>query len=682
RMLAMEPGERYPGMIGVLAAIRFADTAIPDEHATFTAPEEDDNVTELGTRDTGMPRTAQSYLPRHSSSISRRAVITGLGGIVVAGAAGGVLLALRRQAGGASRSTSTATDRPSPTNPITVDQNVILTPTAKPSPTIPITVNQNVILTPTAGTNPLVPTEETSSTSGLATDQTLKINSIVEPNSFDFNKDLYCNGDASCFAMLAQFGPDLNVIPDIAEKWEANADASIWTFHLRDSKWSNGTTVTAGDYEWSWKRQLDPVTAAPYAGFLYDLKNAQDFNLGQNGLTKDDVGVSATDDQTLVVTLEGPRAYFPVLAAYVAAAPSFQPAVEKYGDRWTEAANIVCNGPFTLTDWKHNESYTLTKNDNYWNASTITLKQVNCPIVDTTSELAAYQNDEIDISLHGTLSNLTNVQSDATLKNEYHKYNLFGTWYLEPNVNMAPFDNKNVRLAMAHAIDRQTLVNNVLHGLGTVAYTQTPPGMPGYDTSTYDTYTSYDPEKAKSLLRGTPYEGGMNWPAITMTQRNNEGDAPAAVADSMIVMLRENLGMNIQHELGNPGDVYNRAFQGRVQLMWWRWYIDYPDPNNTMYLVWYSKFPSGERNTFSDQTFDNLVTQAVAEPNQQKRFQMYWQADQILIENGAAIFVYNPWNYMLVKSYVTNIPTDKSGNIVPNGNIYSHMSDHISITQH
>jgi len=517
----------------------------------------------------------------------------------------------------------------------------------------------------------------------LATDQTFKINNTYEPSSFDFNMDLYCNGDSSCFALLGQFDADLKVIPDIAEKWEANADASVWTFHLRsDSKWSDGTPVTAGDYEYSWKRQLDPATAASYAGFLYDLKNGQSFNLKKAGITAADVGIKATDDTTLVATLEGPRAYFPVLAAYTAAAPSFKAAVEKFGAKWTEAANIVCNGPFTLTEWKHNESYTLKKSNNYWNAKAVTLTTKQVPIIADTAEFTAYQNSEIDMSLHGSLGNLAKVLSDSTLSKEYNKYNLDGTWYLQPNVKMAPFDTKEVRLAMAHAIDRDTLVKSVLKGLGTSAYNIVPPGTPGFNPNKYESFTSYDPEKAMSLLKGTPYEGGKNWPKITMTQRNNEGDAPSSAGDAIIAMLAANLKMNIQHVLGDPKQVYNEAYQGTVQLMWWRWYIDYPDPNDDEYLVFYSKFPSGERNTFSDPTYDNLVTQAAGEPDQTKRFQMYWNADQILIENGAAIFVYNPWNYMLMKPWVTNMPKDANGNVVPDWNVFVRMGDQIKIAQH
>lgn len=516
----------------------------------------------------------------------------------------------------------------------------------------------------------------------LAEDQTFLINNTLEPHSFDFNKDLYCQGDTSVWALLGQFDANLKAVPDVAEKWEANDDASVWTFHFRDTKWSNGEPVTAGDFEYSFKRQLDPKTAAPYAGFLYDIKNGQDFNLGKGNFTIDDLGVKATDDKTLVVTMQGPRGYFPVLATYSAAAPSYQPAVEKFGDKWTEAENIVCNGPFTLTEWKHNESFTMTRNDNYWNASKVTLKTVKKPIIAQPAEFTAYQNSEIYVSLRGSLGNLGKVQGDAELSKEYFKYNLFGTWYLEPNVTMKPFDTKEVRLAMAHAIDRDTLVKSVLKGLGTVAYTMTPPGMPGYDPNTYDEYTKYDPDKAMSLLKGTPYEGGKNWPDIEMIQRNNEGDAPSTVGDAMVAMLKKNLGMDIKHVLGDPKDVYNRQYENKNQLIWWRWYIDYPDPNNTMYLVWYSQFPTGERNSYSNPDMDKALEDAAALSDQDARNKLYWKADEYMIQDGAGIFVYNPWNYALQKPFVLDMPKDKDGNYVPDWNVFARMTDFLKIGKH
>ena len=141
--------------------------------------------------------------------------------------------------------------------------------------------------------------------------------------SHDFNFDLYNQGDSNLFAGLGKFDPDLKSVPDMAERWESNADGSVWTFYMRKgAKWTNGDPVTAHDFEWSFKRQLDPKTNAPYAGFLYDLKNAEAFNKGDTTITRDSVGIKAQDDFTLVATMEGPRGYFPVLAAYTAALPA------------------------------------------------------------------------------------------------------------------------------------------------------------------------------------------------------------------------------------------------------------------------------------------------------------------------------------------------------------------------
>jgi len=167
-----------------------------------------------------------------------------------------------------------------------------------------------------------------------------------------------------------------------------------------------------------------------------------------------------------------------------------------------------------------------------------------------------------------------------------------------------------------------------------------------------------------------------------MTQRNNEGDAPVAVGDAMIAMLKQNLNMTIEHVLGDPKQVYNEQYQGKNQLIWWRWYIDYPDPNNTMYLVWYSQFPSGERNTYSNPQMDQLLTQAAAESDQTKRNAMYQQAQQMIIQDGAGIFVYNPWNYGLKKPYVADVPKDKDGNYVPDWNVFVRMTDRIKIAKH
>ncbi|HEY3099011.1 MAG TPA: peptide ABC transporter substrate-binding protein, partial [Methylomirabilota bacterium] len=298
-----------------------------------------------------------------------------------------------------------------------------------------------------------------------------------DPSSHDYNKDLYCAGTPQLWAGLMKFNVNFEAVPYVAEKVTPNKDGSVWTFTIRkDAKWSDGSAFTAKDFEWSWKRQLDPATAAPYASFLYDIKNGEAFNKKQ--LTDaSQVGARAKDDQTLEVTLEGPRGYFPVLAAYLAALPAHRPSVEKYGDKWTEAGNIVCNGPFVLETWDHNRVIVLRKNKHFFDAKDITLDKVTIPIIPIASGVLPYENNEIDLTRLQT-ADLKRLQSDPRTSKEVFRFPYPGTWYLLPQATKPPFDNLQVRRAVAHAIDRENVVR-VSQGFAIPAHAMIPPGFPG-----------------------------------------------------------------------------------------------------------------------------------------------------------------------------------------------------------
>ncbi|HZO28115.1 MAG TPA: peptide ABC transporter substrate-binding protein [Chloroflexota bacterium] len=510
----------------------------------------------------------------------------------------------------------------------------------------------------------------------------LRMNIEREPLHFDYNLDLYCQADQAVLGALLKFDPELKPVADMAEKWESNADGSVWTFTIRkDTKWSNGDPVTAMDFEWSFKRQLDPATKAPYAGFLYDLKNGEKFNKGQDGITADQVGIKATNETTLVATLEGPRGYFPALVAYHAAMPAHRPSVEKHGNKWTEAANGVWNGPYKLTEWEHDRHFVLEKNDNYWNAKNIKVNKVIRPIIGTQSNLLAYENDEIDWLDRAPIGELKRIQGDPKLSKEVITYSLTGTWYLVPHVEMAPFDNKQVRLAMAHAVDRETIVKSILQGIGQPAYTFNPPGFPGYNPNKYEELTKYDPKLAMEMLKGTPYEGGKNWPKITLTHRE-EGDGPKNAAATVIGMLKQNLGMPIEHVVGEPKETYERMYKGEIQLMWIRWYADYPDPNNMQWQVFYGGHTSGRRQVWKNADFDKLVNEARGVTDEKKRMQMYNDADKIMLEDGAAIFVYHPYNIGLLKPWIKGMPKNAAGDFVPKWNIFNRMYEFLEVEGH
>src|SRR5262245_44943554 len=232
-----------------------------------------------------------------------------------------------------------------------------------------------------------------------------------EPSSMDANRYLYGEGDWLIFAWLMKFDPNYQAIPWLAERYEMSPKGDVYTFYLRSGlKWSNGDAVTAHDFVWSYQRKLDPAVAADYVGFFYDVKNAEKINKGEiKDLTQ--LGVKAQDDLTLVFTLEGPRGYFPVLMAYAATAPSHRASVEKYGDKWTEPENIVCNGIFTLESWAHNKQFTLKKNPLCFDKDKITLQKVFRPIIAPQSQLLAYENNELDF-VEVPASDLKRIQQD------------------------------------------------------------------------------------------------------------------------------------------------------------------------------------------------------------------------------------------------------------------------------
>lgn len=198
---------------------------------------------------------------------------------------------------------------------------------------------------------------------------------------------------------LVKLDKDGKIVPGVAESWEKSEDGKTWTFKLRkDSKWSNGDTVTAKDFEYSWKRTLDPATASTYGFIMYDIVGAKDYNLG-NVDNADGVGIKALDDYTLQVELVRPVHYFDSLMFFKSFLPQNQKVVEQFGQEYgTDKDKMVYNGPFTLTEWKLEDIYTMSKNPNYWDASGVKIEKVNTKIVkDSNASLNLYEAGEIDI---------------------------------------------------------------------------------------------------------------------------------------------------------------------------------------------------------------------------------------------------------------------------------------------
>jgi ABC-type oligopeptide transport system substrate-binding subunit len=496
-----------------------------------------------------------------------------------------------------------------------------------------------------------------------------------DPASHDFNKDLYCGGVAELFAGLMKFNADFLAVPYVATKVTPNGDGSVWTFAIRkDSKWSDGSPCTARDFEYSWKRQLDPATAAPYASFLYDIKNGEAFNKKQV-TDASQVGVRAKDDWTLEVTLEGPRGYFPVLSAYLAALPGHRGAIEKHGDKWTEAANIVCNGFFTLESWEHNKQMVLKKNPHFFGAKEVTLDRVIIPIVPVASGALPYDNNELDLTALQT-ADLKRLQSDPKTAPQVFRYPFPGTWYLTPQVTKPPFDSVKVRRAVGHAIDRENVVK-VSQGFAIPAHSMIPPGFPGaIDDKKIRDIQRFDPKAALAMLKGTPYEGGRNWPKVTLSMRD-EGLGSKPLAEAVQAVLLEHLNLKTDLEVLEPRVFRERLWKQDLQLVWIRWFMDYPDPHNEYFDTFYGKKTTGKRQAWTNDAFDKELEAGRDTRDLKKRLAHYMKAEEILQTDAGYIPVAWVLRYAAAKPWVRGFEKNKAGERLVIGNIYVDMLAHL-----
>ncbi len=519
-----------------------------------------------------------------------------------------------------------------------------------------------------AGTPQLAPGEK------LARDQVLRIGGggyfAQDPLSHDFNKDIWCGGHPALFAGLVRFSADFLPVPHVASRLESNEDASVWTFYLRkDARWSNGAACTAHDFVWSWRRKLDPATGALHASFLYDIKNSRAFN---NGQIKDSalLGVHAKDDHTLVVTLEGPRAYFPVLTGYLVGLPAYRPAVEKHGDKWTLPPNIVSNGPFVLESWDHHRQFVLKRNPYYFDAQHVRLERVVVPIIPLASGFLPYENNEVDFTLVPP-GELTRALADPVLSKQVFRYPRPQTWYLTPQVTKPPFDNLRVRRAVSQAIDREA-VAKVAQGVAIPAHSMVPPGLPGHiEDSRIRDRQRFDPKAALAALRGTPFEAGRNWPPIALTMRE-QGEGAKPMAEAIQAMLHEHLNMKTELVVLERRVFLERLWKHDFQLIWHRWSIDYPDPHNEYFDTFYGNTTAGRRQAWVSDQFDRLLEAAQGERDHPKRMALYRKAEEILQSEVAYVPVTWGTPYAALKPWVRGVPRNRFGDLVIDTNLYYH----------
>ena len=433
---------------------------------------------------------------------------------------------------------------------------------------------------------------------------------------------------------LVELDEDLNPVPAAAESFETSEDGKTVTFVLRDDlKWTTGDPVTAGDFEYAWKRTVSPELGADYAYQFYGIAGAQDYNgcdpkKDDCAALADKMGVKAVDDKTLEVTLTTPQPWFTQQVAHHSFLAVNKAAVEKFGDKWTEPANIVTNGPFKLAKWEHNSAIDLVKDDNWRDADSVKVTRVNGRLInDPITAVQAFEAGEVDV-LYQALppSEISRLKETP----EYEQYPGLGNFYYAFNVENIP-DVKQ-RRAMSLAIPRQSIIDNIAQGGQRPSTGFTPKGMPGFDAINPDSPwlpAEPDVEQAKQLMSEVAN------PKTKITLYTNDSGANPDIAVAVQAGLKE---------IGITSTIKQQEFQQYLEFLGpppnkdvdvYRlgWIGDFVDAINFLEL-WTCE--SGNNSTnYCNKDYDALIEKARATPDNDARYEIYGQAEELLFgEDG------------------------------------------------
>ena len=428
--------------------------------------------------------------------------------------------------------------------------------------------------------------------------------------------------------------PDLKPEPGLAKSWDV-AGKTV-TLHLRDDvKWTDGTTVTADDVVWSWLRTISPQLGADYAYQFYGIQGASEYNSckpsasnQQCNSLKSKVGLTAPDATTVKITLTSPQPWFLQQLSHTSFIPVNKGAVDKWGDKWTAPGHNVSDGPFKLTSWKHDASLTLVKNPDWYDASRVKLDKVDLTIITegATAE-QSFNSGNVDVNETGWPPSDT-----PRIKNTpaYQQFPSLGIYYYGFNVKAIP--DVNQRKAMALAIDRKAIVDHITQTGQVPATAFSPEGIPGAKTiNSGSTFLS----PTANMDEANKYMAKVSNPVKSVNLIFNNAPGHKEIATAIQANWKE-LGLNVTLKqqdwpqflkfLGPPPDPSVGVYRNG-------WIADFPDDINFLSIF---QCGSGNNNTnWCSKPYDNLLKQATAEQDQEKRYDLYQKAEAMLTgKNG------------------------------------------------
>ena len=447
------------------------------------------------------------------------------------------------------------------------------------------------------------------------------------------------------FSGLVTLNTDLQIVPDIAERWDISDDGMVYTFHLLpEATFADGKPITAQDFVYSLNRAANPELASPVARtYLSDIVGVTEV---LDGDAAEISGVKAIDERTLEIAIDAPKAYFLAKLTYPTAFVVDKANVEAGGDTWTDSPNST--GPFILKEYKIGEHLILERNDNFYREPAY-IDQVVFNLAGGQA-MALYENDEIDITGVGILDLERLQDPNEPLSNELKVVPpRLSVSYIGFNVDQPPFDDVHFRRALNFAIDKELIANEVYSGLIVPAYGILPPGFPGYTEDIEG--LEYDEEAAKAELAMSKYADPETRPRIVLSVSGTGGDV--GIGTLVILEMWENtLGVEVEIQQVEWATYLQDLNQRKFQIFSLGWQADYPDPQDFLDILFHTESETNH-GAYSNSDVDVILEDARVERDGNKRVELYNKAEQIIIDDAAWVPLwYEGESHVLIKPHI------------------------------
>ncbi len=458
------------------------------------------------------------------------------------------------------------------------------------------------------------------------------------------------------FEGLTSEAPDGEIIPGAAERWDISDDLKTYTFYLRsNARWSNGDPVTANDFEYSLKRSVDPVTLSRYSPILYPIVNAEAVATGKS--PPETLGVKATDRLTLVIRLNAPTPYFLGLLTHSTTLPVHQPSVEAHGSQFSRAGNLISNAAYILDEWVVQSHIKLVRNSMYWDNANTTIDEVYYHAIENQdAELKRYRADELDFTYELPYSQLTWIRENLAEELAIAPY--LGSYYYGFNVTRPPFkDNRNLRLALAMAIDRDIITKKVT-GAGEIPAYGWIPAVTGYEQQKPE-WAGWTQEQRNEEARRLYNEAGYSSDQpLEVEVLYNTSQNHKRIAVAIASMWKQTLGIKASL-VNQEWKVFLETRKAKVTTEIFRagWIGDYNDPYTFAELR--LSYTQQNDTGYGNPRYDALLEQSGQEGDLHKRAELIQAAERVLNNDIVSIPIYfyvtkrlvKPW----VKGYEPNI---------------------------